>query len=126
MKQKRCRYCGRYFIPDKRVGDRQKSCSRAECKRKRKQESQASWSRKNPGYFKGRYENTKAWLARNKGYLQRRRHKRKDIQDECPLLSSMKSIRFLIPVNLLKKDIQDKCLVLTSIDSITYVARPGW
>ena len=123
--QKHCRYCGRFFTPDKRVGDRQKSCSRPDCKAKRKKESQASWCRRNPDYFKGSYTNTRDWLKKNMGYLRRRRQKQRDIQDEYPYISPMKSIRFLLPVNLLKSDIKDKILVLSQIDSGTYAARCG-
>ena len=59
------------------------------------------------------------------GYLKRRREKRRDIQDECPHISPMKSMRLLMPVNWLKSDIQDKYLVLSLIDKATYVARAG-
>ncbi len=34
--QKRCVYCGRFYRPDNRVGKRQKSCGREECRRRRK------------------------------------------------------------------------------------------
>jgi len=124
--QRRCRYCGRFFIPDKRVGARQKSCSNLECKHKRKKESQAAWCRKNPDYFRGRYENTRAWLSRNPGYLRRRRHGGRDIQDALPIVTPMKTIRCIIPVKWLKSDIQDKYLVLSPIDRGTYAARAGW
>lgn len=56
---KRCEFCGRYFVPDRRVGDRQRACSRQECKKARKQSAQRRWVDANPGYFCGRYPELK-------------------------------------------------------------------
>lgn len=75
---KRCEFCGRYFVPDSRVGDRQRACSRQECKSARKQSAQRRWVDANPGYFCGRYPE-----------LKERRHKQRAlatpvIQDTIP------------------------------------------
>ena len=43
--------CRCEFMPDARVGERQRACGRAECQEARRQGSQASWRRRNPGYF---------------------------------------------------------------------------
>ena len=61
---KRCLFCGRYFTPDYRVGERQKSCGRPDCNKARKKKAQDAWTEKNPGYFQGRYPYVKAWRAR--------------------------------------------------------------
>jgi len=45
-----CRFCGKWFWPDPRVGQRQRTCSAEECQRKRRAETQASWRLVNPGY----------------------------------------------------------------------------
>jgi len=58
--QKRCFYCGRYFRPDNRVGERQKCCKDKACQAKRKKDAQKRWLEANPGYFKGWYELCKA------------------------------------------------------------------
>lgn len=58
---KRCQFCGRFFVPDYRVGERQKSCGRKECRRARKQLAQRRWCAQNPGYFQGRYAYVKEW-----------------------------------------------------------------
>jgi len=50
---KQCKFCGKFFIPDPRVKERQKACSNPECKKKRKKASQDAWVQKNPGYFIG-------------------------------------------------------------------------
>ena len=49
-----CRECHRWFVPDPRVGARQRTCGRNECQAKRRQKTQASWRERNPSYFIGR------------------------------------------------------------------------
>lgn len=120
-RQKHCEYCGRFFIPDRRIGDRQKSCSRPECRKMRKGASQAAWVSRNVDYFKGRYANTKQWREKNPGYQRQRRKKRREIQDGIPDSSSMKSVRLLLPVTWFKSEIQDTKVVITIIDSDTYI-----
>jgi hypothetical protein len=45
-----CSICRRWFRPDARVGKRQHACGKAECQTSRRQKTQASWRRRNPGY----------------------------------------------------------------------------
>jgi hypothetical protein len=45
-----CRICRRWFRPDNRVGDRQRACGNPDCQKARRQKTQASWRRRNPGY----------------------------------------------------------------------------
>jgi hypothetical protein len=45
-----CANCRRWFRPDPRVGNRQHACGKAECQTSRRQRTQASWRRRNPGY----------------------------------------------------------------------------
>lgn len=68
-RRKRCRFCRELFRPDPRLGSRQIACSAAECQKARKKQSQASWVARHPGYFEGRYANTRAWLDERPGYL---------------------------------------------------------
>jgi hypothetical protein len=68
--KKKCPFCRRVFLPDPRVGERQKACSRKECRRRRKALSQKNWTARNPEYFRGRYENTRVWIEQHPGYLQ--------------------------------------------------------
>jgi hypothetical protein len=56
---KRCLFCGKFFTPDPRAGDRQKACYREKCRKARRQLAQSNWSRKHPQYFKDRYEQVK-------------------------------------------------------------------
>ena len=67
--QKRCVVCGRFFIPNPRVEQRQKTCQRDSCKKARKHLSQRAWCEKNPGYFRGRYPYVKQWREKRKASL---------------------------------------------------------
>ncbi|MGZ6276468.1 MAG: hypothetical protein ACXWMI_10205 [Syntrophales bacterium] len=92
--RKRCAYCGRYFVPDRRVGDKQKACGSAECKGKRKQEAQRRWVEKNPGYFEDRYAYVKEWRRKKKFS---HHYSGKMIQDEIPPSEAMQTYVLLIP-----------------------------
>lgn len=112
LRQKRCTYCGCFFIPDPRVSDRQKSCKSKKCQSKRKRLAQKKWVKKNPDYFKGRYENTKQWRKNNPDYQRqwraKNRKKRNEIQDEIPSKSSLKTISLVVPDSFFKGEIQDE------------------
>ncbi len=97
---KRCEFCGRFFVPDSRVGHRQRACFRSECQNARKQSSKRTWrERETPrGYFAGRYAYIKEW---------RRKQHDKMIQDEIPPAKPAVKLVFWVPAtNLLM--IQDE------------------
>lgn len=119
-RQKHCEFCGRFFIPDRRVGNKQRSCYRSECRKKRKAAAQAAWVSKNKDYFKGRYENTKQWRKDHPGYQRQQRKKSREIQDTIPCTSPMKSVRLLLPEQWFKRGIQDTSAVITFLDSNSY------
>lgn len=50
-----CRICGKWFSPDPRLGDRQKTCGAAECQRQRHAAKCAEWNRKNRSCFRESY-----------------------------------------------------------------------
>ena len=66
VKSKVCIICKENFVPDPRVGVRQKVCNKTYCKLQRKKRAQQQWVRKNPGYFKGRYPQLKEQILANK------------------------------------------------------------
>lgn len=76
MAKKRCQYCGKLFIPDSRVGARQRACS-AQCQKNRKKDNNKTYRKNNPGYWEGRYQYLKEWRQRNPGYQKQWRQKRK-------------------------------------------------
>ena len=46
-----CCICRRWFVPDRRIGRRQRACSASACQIARRARTQASWRRRNPDYF---------------------------------------------------------------------------
>jgi hypothetical protein len=54
-KKRPCRICRRWFTPNPRLKDRQKTCGDAKCKREWHRKKCAEWNRKNPDYFKTNY-----------------------------------------------------------------------
>jgi hypothetical protein len=50
-RRRRCAICHRGFTEDPRIGNRQKVCGRPECQTARRQQTQAGWRRRHPGYF---------------------------------------------------------------------------
>jgi hypothetical protein len=99
---KRCHFCGRYFVPDGRVKEKQKACFDPRCKKKRKKAAQDAWSRNNPGYFTGRYPYVRSWRA-----------KKIMIQDGIPSTKPLQKLVFLVPANSVQM-IQDKILLKRS------------
>lgn len=76
--KKRCAYCCKMFVPDRRVGDRQKACS-PECRKLRKKDNNRSFSRNNPDYWCGRYDELKQWRSEHPDYQKSWRQTRKQI-----------------------------------------------
>ena len=102
-----CRYCGNSFVPDRRVGNRQKTCSIA-CQRLRKKENNRVFTEKNPGYWSQRYEEVKRWRQRHPDYQRRwRLAKRKGRSaSEIQAERLRKAIEFTERVHLFLREIQ--------------------
>jgi len=123
--QKRCKYCGRYFIPDIRVGAKQKSCKDKACQRKRKKESQSRWLESNPGYFAGRYDCVKQWRKEHPDYQRQWRAKKREIQDEISPSKPIRTIRLVIPAEWFKGEIQDEIRLKRQCGCGFFVAGGG-
>ncbi len=50
-----CRICRKWFFPDPRVGDRQKTCGAKKCQTKWHGKKCTEWNQQNPAYFKEIY-----------------------------------------------------------------------
>ena len=50
-----CRICRRWFMPNPRVKDRQKTCGDPECQRKWRKKKCTEWNRRNADYFRANY-----------------------------------------------------------------------
>jgi hypothetical protein len=96
---KHCLFCGRYFVPDHRVKDRQKSCRQPECRKARKKAAQKAWVEKNPDYFADLYET----------YVKPWRKGRRMIKDEIRSARPLQKLVILIPddkVGMIKDEIR--------------------
>src|SRR4051812_15965357 len=49
-RKKPCRYCRKWFLPDSRVGERQRACSSEACQQQRRQHTQRDWRARHPDY----------------------------------------------------------------------------
>ncbi len=65
IKKRPCRICRKWFIPNPRVGDRQKTCGSDECKRKWSNKKCAQWNRKNRVTFQTNYLEKKLQDVKN-------------------------------------------------------------
>ena len=54
-KKRPCRICRRWFTPNPRLKDRQKTCGDALCKREWHRKKCAEWNKKNTDYFRTNY-----------------------------------------------------------------------
>jgi hypothetical protein len=54
-KKRPCRICGKWFTPNPRLGDRQKTCGTETCKKQWHAAKCAQWNRQNKSYFKEIY-----------------------------------------------------------------------
>lgn len=116
--RKKCLFCGRFFLPDRRVKERQKACFREGCRKARKQKAQREWVGKNPGYFEGRYGYVKEW--RQKKRLAVLAKKEGVIQDKIPPFQPYQKLILLIPGEK-EAMIQDK-IVLQRLTGRTFAA----
>ena len=58
-----CRVCGRWYVPDARLGDRQKTCGDPECQREWHKRKCAEWNKSNSDYFRVNYLHKKLETA---------------------------------------------------------------
>ncbi len=54
-KKRPCRICGKWFSPNPRVGERQKTCGSKDCQRKWHAKKCSEWNRAHPEYFQEIY-----------------------------------------------------------------------
>ena len=66
---KKCPYCKIYFTPHVKVGFRQKTCGKPECKKALKSENNRRWREENPDCYQDDYPRVRQWLDDHPGYL---------------------------------------------------------
>ena len=93
----KCLCCRELFVPDPRVGSRQKFCPKPECQKASKAASQKRWLRKNGNgdYFRGpdQMARVQRWRHSNPGYWKRKKVPKSPLQppDNQPPNSSHSS-----------------------------------
>jgi hypothetical protein len=117
--EKRCSYCGREFVPDPRVGDRQKACCKA-CQKLRKQENNSLYRKKNQGYWKNHYEDhVKPWRQKHPDYQrqwrQRKKARKREPLGEIQAERLRKAIELTERTQLYLREIQAEILVRPSL-----------
>jgi len=60
-----CRICRRWFLPNPRLKERQKTCGRQKCQRAWHRKKCTQWNRENVDYFKTNYLSKKIEQAKN-------------------------------------------------------------
>jgi hypothetical protein len=99
-----CCICRRWFVPDGRVGRRQRACSAPTCQTARRARTQASWRRRNPNYF----------IAHR---MQRRRLEAEEAKDAVlPLVLPP-------PLSQLPWDVAQEAFGLTGTDFLSHLGR---
>lgn len=68
-RRKKCKFCGDLFRPHRRVGDRQRACSKKACKADRAAAAKAAWREAHPDYCLGRAGKHRAYRAELKRRL---------------------------------------------------------
>jgi hypothetical protein len=81
VRRKRCPYCRGLYIPDPRVGSRQRVCGKNQCQARRKQDSQRRWSEKHRHYWEVHQvegESRKAFREAKAAYMRKYRRTHPD------------------------------------------------
>lgn len=118
---KRCEYCGRYFIPDKRIGNRQRACRRPECKRQRKLQALKRWKQNHPEVLAHHYEDyVKPWREARRAERRQPPRRSKVIRNKIPPSKPYRQLVLLIPEET-RNVIRDE-IWLRRVDSTTFAA----
>jgi hypothetical protein len=84
-RRRKCKNCRDLFFPDHRNRNKQQYCSRPECRKASKAAAQKKWLQKaeNKNYFRcsENVRRVQEWRKTNPGYRQRRKLRRKRLQD---------------------------------------------
>jgi hypothetical protein len=68
--KKPCSVCRRWFVPNARVGQRQRTCGTAPCREMQRRRTQARWRKANPGYWRDLRLHEQMEKARRRGAVQ--------------------------------------------------------
>ena len=86
LRRRKCRNCRELFIPDHRNQNKQRYCSKPQCKKASKSASQKKWlaQEDNKNYFRGpeHVQRVQRWRTRNPGYWKRGTIKQEALPDD--------------------------------------------
>lgn len=83
-RRKRCEFCGDLYLPDPRVGDRQRACHKADCRRARALDSKRRWREQNPEKRSEYYRLYVKPARQRDPEMQRRYRRRKKEREPSP------------------------------------------
>ena len=106
-----CRICRKWFCPDPRVGERQKTCGAKGCQDKWHSKKSAEWNKKNPAYFREIYLSKKLSVVNvATGTEDHHPQLSNTIERDLPAKSSARSGQ--LPRNLIQEVIGAQSLVI--------------
>ena len=141
--RRRCPYCKRLYLPNPRVGDRQRTCGREECRKQHKCQYDADWRKKHPEYFRGSYPQQKQlygtrsaykqqyrkdhpdYVRRNAAYVRNHRRRRAQVDvspTSCDLRVTVCSKKTCVSVTQVSHTSRDIFVNLSKIESSPQVA----
>lgn len=74
-RERKCRHCGTWFIPDARAGKRHRFCGKRECQKARRRRTSRAWRRHNHLSHESDVVRVRVWRANHPKYW--RRHRRR-------------------------------------------------
>lgn len=94
-RRKKCRYCGRWFMPDPRVGKRQNRCFLEECRRAENCRKARKWIRLNPDILEFLRAKMRVWAKAYPDYWSRYRksHPAYCLRDNARRAASLRKSR---------------------------------
>jgi len=113
----KCVHCNELFLPDYRNGGRQRFCSRVDCRKAQKRQSQQAWLAKpgNQDYFRDgkNAERVRDWQKRHPSYWKNTaRYRQRTLQDGCP---AQVPVAQPISPNSPSRTLQDLCSMQTPL-----------
>lgn len=119
-RKRKCKHCHTFFRPDPRNANRQKYCSRPECRKASKAASQRKWLSKpeNQNYFRNpdHVKRVQEWRKNHPGYWRKGPDKEKPLQDSLNEEQTKDQVDTRqLPANALQDIISSQHLVLLGL-----------
>lgn len=125
--RRRCPFCRCWFHPHPRLKQQQKTCGRADCRRKQKQKSNEQWRIKHPNYFRGFYSLQKEKYGTRSDYKRRYRQQHPDyVRRNAAFVRKWRQAWRSTPVSPTSPDLQVTIESRTTsirIDQVSHTSR---